>query len=525
MINSQSLGGEGMKKIVISSLVLFSVLFSATGCKSDVEKNAEKAKASTTKTEAVSGASEQTKLSVESLKDSYDVVIVGAGGGGMAAAIQAKDMGMNPVIFEKMPVAGGNTVKASAGMNASETKFQKEEGVSDNNQLFFDETLKGGQGTNDKELLRHFVDSSSDAINWLDDMGITLSNLTTTGGMSVKRTHRPADGSAVGQYLVDGLLRNVKEREIPLFTDADVKDITEKNGVVTGVTVLFDKKDERQVKADAVIVATGGFGANLDMVTDYNKDLDGFVTTNQKGSQGDGLKMIEKVGGTTVDMKEIQIHPTVEQETSFLITEAVRGEGAILVAQNGKRFVNEMDTRDKVSAAIIGLDKPYAYLILNAGVKERVKAIDFYEKSGLVKQGETLADLAKEVEMDAKVLENTVSSWNTGVKDHNDSTFKRETGMDNDLSHGPYYAIKIAPGIHHTMGGAKINAKTEVLTKEGKVVPGLFAAGEAAGGLHGKNRIGGNAVADIIIYGREAGKQASELAKELKEQPQLDKAG
>lgn len=513
-----------MKKVMTKGLLLFSLMLVTTGCKSDDEKNAEKAKKSTAQTEAVSGASEQTKLSASEVKDSYDIVIVGAGGGGMAAAIQAKDMGYNPVIFEKMPVAGGNTVKASAGMNASETKFQEKEGIKDTNDLFYEETLKGGKGTNDPKLLRHFVDSSSDAINWLDDMGITLSNLTTTGGMSVKRTHRPADGSAVGQYLVDGLLRNVKERDIPLFTDADVKEITAEKGIVTGVKVSFDKKDEKTVKSDAVIVATGGFGANLDMVTEYNEKLDGFVTTNQAGSQGDGIKMIEKVGGTTVDMKEIQIHPTVEQETSFLITEAVRGEGAVLVSQEGQRFVNEMDTRDKVSAEIMALDKPYAFLVLDAGVKERVKAIDFYEKSGLVKKGNTVADLAKEIKVDSQSLDNTVTMWNKAVKDKKDTEFKRETAMDNDLSKGPFYAIKIAPGIHHTMGGAKINNQTEVLTKDGKTVPGLFAAGEASGGLHGQNRIGGNAVADIIIYGRESGKQAAARVKALETDVKSDKA-
>ncbi|QIL45597.1 flavocytochrome c [Vagococcus coleopterorum] len=500
-----------MKKIMLSAVSLVSVMMLATGCKGDTPKEEKKEE----KTEAVSGASEHTKLSLDELKDSYDMVIVGAGGGGMAAAIQAKDMGMNPVIFEKMPVAGGNTVKASAGMNASGTKFQKEAGIEDTNDLFFEETLKGGKGTNDQDLLRHFVDSSSDAIDWLDGMGITLNNLTTTGGMSVKRTHRPEDGSAVGQYLVDGLLRNVKEREIPLFTDADVKEITESNGIVNGVKVTFDNKEDRTIKTDAVIVATGGFGANLDMVTEYNKDLEGFVTTNQAGSQGDGVKMIEKLGGATVDMKEIQIHPTVEQETSFLITEAVRGEGSILVSQEGKRFVNELETRDNVSAAIIGLDQPYAYLVFDAGVKERVKAIDFYEKSGLVKKGESLADLAKEMNVDVKTLEGTMDTWNKAVADKKDAEFDRTTGMDHDLSKGPFYAIKIAPGIHHTMGGAKINAKTEVFTEDGKVIPGLFAAGEASGGLHGQNRIGGNAVADIIIYGRESGKQAAELVQEL----------
>ena len=252
------------------------------------------------------------------------------------------------------------------------------------------------------------------------------------------------------------------------------------------------------------------------MVTGYNQELDGFVTTNQAGSQGDGIKMIEKVGGGTVDMKEIQIHPTVEQSSSFLITEAVRGEGAILVSQAGTRFINELETRDTVSAAIIGLKEKAAYLIFDAGVKERVTAIDFYDKQGFVVKGETIEDLAKELDVDSATLAKTVDTWNTSVKDKKDDQFQRETGMDNDLSKAPYYAIKIAPGIHHTMGGVKINTKTEVLKEDGQTINGLYAAGEAAGGLHGKNRIGGNAVADIIIFGRQAGQQAGDYAKAQK---------
>ncbi|GJM69571.1 hypothetical protein HMSSN036_17870 [Paenibacillus macerans] len=197
--------------------------------------------------EAVSGASETNSYTpIDQLKDKYDLIIVGAGGAGMTAALEAKAGGMNPVIFEKMPVAGGNTTKASSGMNASQTKFQKEQGIEDSNDLFYEETLKGGHGTNDKEMLRFFVDNSAAAIDWLDSIGIRLNNITITGGMSEKRTHRPEDGSAVGQYLVNGLLKNVKEQGIPLFVNADVKEITEKDGKVNGVKVLFNQTDEKR---------------------------------------------------------------------------------------------------------------------------------------------------------------------------------------------------------------------------------------------------------------------------------------
>lgn len=503
-----------MKKL-IGKLVLFSAVLLIAGCGSDAPKESASSSTKTDKAESTdvsSGASGQQYTDPKEMKDSYDVVIVGAGGAGMAAALSAKEAGANPVILEKMPIAGGNTLKSSAGMNASETKFQKDQGIEDSNDKFFEETLKGGGGTNDQELLRYFVDHSASAVDWLDSMGITLDNLTTTGGMSVKRTHRPTDGSAVGEYLVDGLLRNVHEKEIPLFVNSDVVKINEKDGTVDGVAVKVDG-EEKTIAAKAVIVTTGGFGANMEMIEKYKPELKGYVTTNQEGSTGDGIKMIEALGGQTVDMDQIQIHPTVDQTKSMLITEAVRGEGAILVNQEGKRFVNEMDTRDKVSAAEIALPEKYAYLVFDAGVKERVKAIDFYEKQGLVKSADSIEALAKEVDMPEAALKETLEAWNTAVKDKKDPEFSRETAMDNDLSKAPYYAIKIAPGIHHTMGGVKINTETQVLDKDNKAIPALYAAGEVTGGLHGNNRIGGNAVADIIIFGRQAGEQAAALAK------------
>lgn len=430
----------------------------------------------------------------------------------MSAAIQAKEAGANPVIFEKMPIAGGNTLKASAGMNASQTTFQKEQGIEDSNDLFFEESLKGGGGTNDQELLRYFVDHSADAIDWLDSMGITLDNLTTTGGMGEKRTHRPTDGSAVGEYLVDGLLRNIHEREIPLFVNADVTKINQTEDQISGVTVTIEGT-EKVINADAVIVATGGFGANMDLVVKNKPELKDYVSTNQEGSTGDGIKMIQSLGGQTVDLDQIQIHPTVDQTKSLLITEAVRGEGAILVNQAGQRFFNEMETRDKVSAAIIALPEQSAYLIFDAGVKERVKAIDFYEKQGLTVKADTSESLAKAIETPEEALKATLDTWNKAVADKKDDAFKRETAMDNDLSQGPFYAIKIAPGIHHTMGGVKINTNAQVINTENVVIPGLYAAGEVTGGLHGNNRIGGNAVADIIIFGRQAGEQAASFIK------------
>ncbi|MEK4103184.1 flavocytochrome c [Paenibacillus sp. FSL R10-2791] len=505
-----------MKKKAAGALSLvLSVMLVIAGCGNGNDKvNESKSNNNEKKeVEAVSGASEASYTPFDQLKDKYDIIIVGAGGAGMSAALEAKEKGMNPVILEKMPVAGGNTTKSSSGMNASETKFQKEQNIEDSNDLFYEESLKGGHDTNDKEMLRFFVDNSASAIDWLDSIGIRLNNITITGGMNEKRTHRPEDGSAVGQYLVKGLVKNVQEKEIPLFVNADVKEITEKDGKVNGVKVLFNQTEEKIITADAVVVTTGGFGANMDLISEVRPDLEGYVTTNQIGSTGDGIKMIEKLGGTTVDMDQIQVHPTVQQEKSYLIGEAVRGEGAILVSSEGTRFTNELDTRDKVTASINTLPEKAATLVFDSGVKSRVKAVEQYDKMGFVIQADSIEALAKEIGVSEDKLATTLDTWNSAVKNKKDAEFGRTTGMDNDLSTGPFYAIKIAPGIHYTMGGVKINTNTEVLNKDGEAIPGLFAAGEVTGGLHGQNRIGGNSVAEIIIFGRQAGIKSAEFIK------------
>ncbi|WP_088549148.1 flavocytochrome c [Paenibacillus aquistagni] len=507
-----------MKKKMSAMLVLvLTFMLVIAGCgggtDSKPESQGDQKPAENKETEAVSGASKVEYTPIDQLQDKYDIIIVGAGGAGMTAALEAKEKGMNPVVLEKMPMAGGNTMKSSSGMNASETKFQKEQGITDSNDAFYDESLKGGHDTNDKELLRFFVDNSANSIEWLDSIGIRLNNLTITGGMSEKRTHRPEDGSAVGQYLVNGLVKNVLSKEIPLFVNANVTEITEKDGKVNGVKVLINDKDEKTISADAVIITTGGYGANMDMISKVRPDLEGLVTTNQEGSTGDGISMIEKLGGVTVDMDQIQVHPTVQQEKSYLIGEAVRGEGAILVNNEGTRFVNELDTRDNVTAAINKLPEKAAYLVFDSGVKSRAKAIQKYEEMGFVVQGDSIEALAKEINVPADQLQATLDTYNKAVADKKDAQFGRTTGMEHDLSAGPFYAIKIAPGIHYTMGGVKINTNTEVLNKDGQAIPGLFAAGEVTGGLHGQNRIGGNSVADIIIFGHQAGIKAADFVK------------
>ncbi|MDY5974955.1 flavocytochrome c [Streptococcus hyovaginalis] len=504
-----------MKKNWFKVLACLLAIFVLAACGKSSSEASKESSSSSSKEEAVSGASQKTYTDPSELKDSYDVIVIGSGGAGMTAAISAQEAGADVAIFEKMPIIGGNTSKSSGGMNASETKFQKEQGIDDSNDLFYEETLKGGKGTNNPELLRYMVDNSAEAIDWLDSIGITLSDVTFSGGFSKARIHRPADGSAVGGYLVDGLYNNLMEKDIPVFVNADVTEITEKDGQANGVKVTVGK-EEKTISAKAVVDAAGGFGANMEMITEYKPELKDYVTTNHEGATGDGIKLAEKLGAATVQMDQIQIHPTVYQEEGkapFLVSEAIRGEGAILVNAEGNRFYNEMETRDNVSAAINKLPEQYAYVVFDQQLREHSKSIDTYEEQGMTVKADSLADLAKEIGVSADNLEKTVENWNKYVADKNDTEFGRTTGMDRDMSKGPFYAIKIAPGIHHTMGGLKINTNTEVLKEDGSAIPGLYAAGEVTGGVHGSNRIGGNAVADIVIFGRQAGAKAAEFAK------------
>ncbi|WP_432225258.1 flavocytochrome c [Lactiplantibacillus argentoratensis] len=449
-----------------------------------------------------------TPTALADLKPNYDVVIIGSGGAGLTAAIQAHELGLNPVILEKMPKIGGNTTRASSGMNAAETNVQLHHHIVDSFGDFYGETLKGGGGMNNQALLKFFTEHSALAIDWLADHGIKLDDLTITGGMSVMRTHRPSSMAPIGVFLVTELLKQVAAAQLPLFTDVKVDELIVEAGKISGVKATTPDVAVT-ITAGAVLLATGGFGANKALLGQYRDDLKNYQTTNQPGATGDGILLAQAVGAKLVDMDQVQVHPTVQQDTdhAYLIGEAVRGEGAILVNNQGARFVNELDTRKNVTAAIDQLGGTGAYLIFDRGIRDRVKAVEFYDHIGLVKTGADLETLATETGLDAATLKQTVADWNQAVANHNDAAFNRTTGMDRDIAAGPFYSIHIAPAVHYTMGGIAINPATQVLNQDERPIAGLFAAGEVVGGLHGNNRIGGNSIAETVIFGRQAGQQ------------------
>ena len=489
-----------------------------------------------------------------------DVVVVGAGGAGMTAAITAAAEGKSVVILESQPMVGGNSVRATGGMNAGKTVYQDEnefgesagvektlktaaEKYADNETItalaktvseqwaayqanptgYFDsvelmelDTMIGGKGINDPELVETLCANSADAIDWLDEHGITLHNVSSFGGASVKRIHRPvnAEGKtvSVGSYMIPLLQENCEKAGVKMMLDTTATEIlTDANGAAVGVKATGASGETVTVNAKAVVLATGGFGANLDMVVKYKPELKGFMTTNAPGIQGQGIEMAQAIGAATVDMDQIQIHPTVEANTAALITEGLRGDGAILINEEGQRFIDEVGTRDVVSAAEIAQTGSYSWLVVDQAMADASSVIQGYIKKGYTVTGSTYEELGKAMGVDAAAFAETMEKWNGYVEAKNDPDFGR-TSFANPLNTAPYYAVKVTAGVHHTMGGLKINANTEVLNEKGEVIPGLFAAGEVTGGVHGANRLGGNAVADFTVFGRIAGAAASDYA-------------
>ena len=489
-----------------------------------------------------------------------DIVIVGAGGAGMTAAITAAEAGRSVVIVESQAMVGGNSVRATGGMNAADTPNQDENefteaagvektletaasewadhevitalaatvaeqwaeyqanpvGYFDSAELMELDTLIGGHGINDPALVETLCTNSADAIAWLGEQGIELTSVGAAGGASVKRIHRPLDDEglviSVGSYIIPRLQSKCEELgvEILLNTTAN-KILTDADGAAVGIEATDKDGATVTVNAKAVVLASGGFGANLDMVTEYKPELEGFMTTNAAGAQGQGIDMAVAIGAGTVDMDQIQIHPTVEYNSSHLITEGLRGDGAILVNTEGKRFIDEVATRDVVSAAEIAQPGRFSWLIIDQDMVDVSSVIQGYIENGYTFSGETYEELAEAIELDPAVFAETMNNWNAAVAAGVDEEFGRTSFVD-PLDTAPFYAIKVTAGIHHTMGGLTINPQTQVLAGDGTVIDGLYAAGEVTGGVHGGNRLGGTAVADFVVFGRIAGEQAAAYA-------------
>ncbi len=448
----------------------------------------------------------------EAMEDvTTDILVIGGGGAGLSAAISASQNGAEVVLVEKLAFLGGNTNFATGGMNASETDEQTEQGIEDSQELFYEDTMKGGKDLNNPELVEVLTSQSDEAIDWLDSIGISLSEVSRFGGASVDRIHRPEGGAAVGSYMMGILPDKAKELGVDIRLETKAVKVLEEDGKVIGA-IVENNGQTYTINSKAVIVATGGFGYNNELVASFNPELEGYGTTNGPGATGDVFEILDDTNAAYLDLEQIQIHPTVVPEINKMITEGVRGDGAILVNFNGERFVNELLTRDVVSQAILQQDKGDAILVFDQQVRDSLSAIESYYKAGLLTEANSIEELATALEVPAESLKNTVDTYNQYAQNGVDEGFGRED-MKVEISQEPFYAVVIHPAVHHTMGGVKINANAQVINEDESVTAGLFAAGEVTGGVHGANRLGGNAVADIVVFGKLSGEKAAEFVK------------
>lgn len=345
-----------------------------------------------------------------------DVVVIGTGGAGMAAAIEVSEAGKEVVILEKMPIIGGNTNFATGGMNASETSVQEAEGIEDSNDVFFQDTMEGGKDVNDEELVQTLVDQSAEAIDWINELGAGLNRVSLSGGATNPRIHTPKDGSAVGPVVIDTLSQKLEDLGVQTYLNTTATKLIEEDGKVVGVEAEDPTGVAFTVTADSVIIAAGGFGANMDMIREYREDLKDFSTTNHDGATGDGVTMALEVGAGLTDIGEIQTHPTTNPENGSLYTEGLRGDGAILINLEGERFTDELETRDVVSQNILAQTDGVAYLITNDAIRSENAALDGYINKGSAVEGETVEELASALEIDPATLQNTLDTYEEAFK-------------------------------------------------------------------------------------------------------------
>lgn len=493
-------------------------------------------------------------------KGSADLIIVGAGGAGLSAAVTAKDLGVkNVLVLEKMPVIGGNTLRCASAFNAADPDRQKalpmtetlkeavvkaisEKPVSEEHaklmadvkakyeaylksgsKTLFDcpewhalQTYNGGDKVGHIPLIRQYSNNVLDTLHWMQSKGSPVMDRVSQGaGALWQRTHQLDAPAGLG--LIDPLYQSAVKQGVNFKLGMRVQDlILNDKGRVIGVTAT-DKVGNKYefTSKDGVILATGGYSQNKEMRQKSAPHLTPeMVSTNQPGATGDGIVIATRHGADTTGMNYVQVYPLATPGTGALQGRARKMSGlddVIDVNKNGERFVKEDARRDEFVAAIKKQPGGVVYDINDSSIVKPLNSfnedVETLVSIGRIYKADSLADLAKQLGMPADKLEATVAEFNKMVEAKNDPKFGRKL-FDRPIVKPPFYATPRAPSIHHTMGGLQISTNAQVLDKKGKPIPGLYAAGEVTGGIHGSNRLGGNATADVLTFGRIAAKSA-----------------
>ena len=468
-------------------------------------------------------------------KESKSAIIVGSGLAGLSAASTLIANGIQVTLLERSPKPGGNSIKASSGINGAPTKYQPGPPFSD--AFFYADTIissgsvyassSGSERKRREKLTERLVNDSAGCVEWLVKNGVDLSVVAQLGGHSFPRTHRGGGKTPPGYAIVSTLLKELEAS--PLFTmqaGCVVTKVLKIDGKVEGVEYTDGDGVKKEIRGP-VVFATGGFAGDANgLLATYRPDLAGFPSTNdaRPGSQ----HLLTTIGAQLLDMAEVQIHPTafvdpkdVRNPVKFLAAELLRGEGGLLLHE-GKRFVNEMETRKLVTDAITTLtiaeESPRQWdvqLVLDEGVYQNASShIDFYVFKGLMRKT-TLSELGAEVR-------NTIREYAIAAAGEAEDKLGRtyfghwELKPNDVLNESVVYVGRVTPAVHFTMGGVVINELAEVLDVDEKRIEGVWAAGEVAGGVHGENRLGGSSLLECCVFGRVAGSGISRFINEAK---------
>ena len=467
------------------------------------------------------------------LLENYDIIIVGAGLAGVSATYESylNSKGkLKILLLEKEKKFGGNSIKATSGINILNSPLQKKQNISDSFELFYNDTIKSGKGKSNPELVKILVNESNSVFNFFTEIKANLVKLGILGGHSVPRTCS-SNNSTIGFHLTSLLFNQIiKLPNVTFSPNSTVIDLiyNKDNNTVNGVKVNINNK-EKNIKSKTVILTCGGFGHDFEskdsLLKEFAPKLLNFSTTNGIQTTGSGIKIVRKIGGDLIHMDKIQLHPTgfVDPKDRFsknkiLAPELLRGVGGILINQKGERFCNELGTRDYVTEKIINncqkiknknnIEQIESFLILNENSTVKFGPnFKFYLKKGLFKKYKSFKRFAKNKKISSKNVERTINIYNDFANKKISDQFGKKIYPEKFNLKEHIYVATISPVIHYCMGGIKINNETEVLSKN-KIIKGLYAAGEVTGGVHGENRLGGNSLLECVVFGRKAAKNS-----------------
>ena len=521
IIIRQSLGIDAMSGATLSSFALIS----------GVEKCLKEAGA--TEADINQWTKKVVKYPTEPLTVTGDVAVIGGGGTGLAAAISALENGAGKVvIIEKLGYLGGSTNVSGGALNAVDDKRQKAQGIKDSIPTFYEATMKGGHNVGTPELVHYLTDNAYKTVEWMEAQGVKFRDKigAATGSLGQRSHYGVAPAGNAYTSVFENVLKTKYKDRVTFLMECPAQEIlTDASGRVTGVKAVRHGQPVT-VKASSVVLATGGFGANVKFRQEVNTGvwkevvLDNRIgTTNiNKAAQGDGLVMAKKVGVELIGLSDIQLHPNGTPGTGLMQDIATSKRNRIFVNLNGDRFVDEGAARDTLCKAIFKQPEGTYWLIMNKlrypdETKPDTMGVTMKDMLALgrVKRADTLDELAKVINVPAANLKAAVAEYNKAASHQVEKDkygFAATNTDDAPMTEGPWYACRKVPTVHHTMGGVKIDTKAEVIGTNGKPIAGLFAAGEVTGGIHGANRLGGNAIADVYTFGRLAGASAAKYA-------------